>query len=177
MISNSGYTGENGYELYLNNDAAVDLWQSLLKAGTDRGLKPAGLGARDSLRIEACYALYGYELSDEISPVEAGLGWLVSSQENFIGKSPVLQQKKEGACREIVTFEIKGRGIPREGYRLQKNSRDLGYVTSGIYSPWFKKGIGMGLVKSGSLKIGEQFSVIIRQKAVPAITVQKPFYL
>jgi aminomethyltransferase len=174
MISRTGYTGERGFELYLHNDNAENLWRSLIRAG-EEGIKAAGLGARDSLRIEACYSLYGHEISDEISPVEAGLGWLVSSEDDFIGRDALMKQKTEGAPREIVCIEVI-RGIPREGYRIERDGEDIGYVTSGVFSPSFKKGIAMALVKRGVIAPGDSVSVIIRGKSVKASVVKRPFY-
>jgi aminomethyltransferase len=176
MISRTGYTGEQGFELYLHNDNAENLWKSLIHAGEDSDLKAAGLGARDSLRIEACYSLYGHELSEEISPVEAGLSWIVSSANDFIGRDALLKQKAEGAPREIVCIELVERGVPREGYRVEKNGEDIGHVTSGVFSPTFKKGIAMALVKSGVTVLGDSVSVIIRDKPVRASIVRRPFY-
>ncbi len=176
MISKTGYTGEQGFELYLHNDNADNLWKSLIRAGEDSNLKAAGLGARDSLRIEACYSLYGHELSDEISPVEAGLSWVVSSEDDFIGRDALLMQKVDGAPREIVCIELVERGVPREGYRVEKNGEDIGHVTSGVFSPSFKKGIAMALVKSGVTVPGDSVSVIIRNKFVRASIVKRPFY-
>ena len=176
MVSCSGYTGEKGYELYLSPEAAPEMWTSLLEAGRGTGLIPVGLGARDSLRIEACYSLYGHELTDEITPVEAGIGWIVSSKEEYIGHDIVRMQKKDGAPREIITLECTGRGIPREGYRVQKDGEDVGFVTSGVFSPLFKKGIALALVKSGSVSTGDNISVIIRDKEVAARAVERPFY-
>jgi aminomethyltransferase len=176
MISRTGYTGEQGFELYLHNDNAENLWKSLIRAGEDSGLKAAGLGARDSLRIEACYSLYGHELSDDISPIEAGLSWIVSSDDDFIGRDALLKQKVKGAPREIVCIELVERGVPREGYRVEKNDEDIGHVTSGVFSPTFKKGIAMALVKSGVTVPGDSVSVIIRDKHVRASIVKRPFY-
>jgi len=176
MVSNSGYTGEIGYELYVPNENAVKLWRELLEAGSDFGIKPAGLGARDSLRIESCLSLYGHELTDDITPIEAGLRWLISSKEAYIGSDVLSQQKAEGVPRELIAFELTAKGVPREGYRIEKDSVDLGYVTSGIYSPLFEKGIGLALVQSGQISIGDTISVIIRKKPVPAAVVKRPFY-
>ena len=176
MVSNSGYTGETGYELYVTNSKAAQLWQQLLEVGSDLGLKPAGLGARDSLRIESCYSLYGHELTDDITPIEAGLKWLISSKEPYIGSNVLSQQKAEGATRELIAFELMVKGIPREGYRIEADGADIGYVTSNIYSPMFEKRIGMALVESGTLSIGDAVSIIIRKKTVPGVVVKRPFY-
>ncbi len=175
-VSNTGYTGEAGYELYIRNSDAPALWSALLAAGEPDGLKACGLGARDSLRIESCYSLYGHELSEEISPVEAGLGWIISSKEDYPGKELFEKQKREGAPRELICVEMTEKGIPREGYRLEKDGTDLGYITSGVFSPLFKKGIAMALVTAGSLSEGDELQVVIRNKKVAAKVVPRPFY-
>ena len=177
IVSNSGYTGELGYELYIDNSRAVDLWNGLLNAGAELGLKPIGLGARDSLRIESCYSLYGHELTDDISPVEAGLSWLISSDAEYTARDILTSQKTNGTERELICLEIPDRGIPREGYRIEKNGIDTGYVTSGVFSPLMKKGIAMGLIKSGTAKMGDTLSIIIRNKPVEAVIVKRPFYV
>jgi aminomethyltransferase len=176
IISNSGYTGEKGYELYIASPEAVELWRAILEAGSGHGLIPVGLGARDSLRIEACYSLYGHEINDSTTPVEGGIGWLLSSDRDYTAKEIVMAQKKAGAPREIVCLEMVERGIPREGYRIEQNGTDLGHVTSGVFSPLMKKGIAMGIVKKGAVKTGDEVSVVIRDKGVQAKIVQRPFY-
>ena len=176
MVSNSGYTGEVGFELYVDNEKSAKLWQDLLEAGKDMGIEPAGLGARDSLRIESCYSLYGHELTDEITPIEAGLRWLISSKEPYIASDILATQKSEGAPRELIAFELTEKGIPREGYRIEKDDTDIGYVTSGIYSPLLEKGIAMALVKTGSLAMGDPLSIVIRKKRVTGVVVKRPFY-
>ncbi len=175
-ISNTGYTGESGYELYVEKDAAAELWRAIIEAGEPLGLKPCGLGARDSLRIESCYSLYGHELSEEISPVEAGLRWIISSKEDYPGKAILEKQKTEGTDREMICIEMTGKGIPREGYRLEKDGTDIGYITSGVFSPLFKKGIAMALVSSGTAAEGDELQVAIRNKKVAAKVVPRPFY-
>ncbi len=175
-ISQSGYTGEHGYEFYVGNDLAPLLWRDLMEAGAEYGIKAVGLGARDSLRLESCYSLYGHELNDGITPVEAGLGWIVSSQEDYIGRDVIDRQKREGAGRELVCFEVTGRGIPREGCRIDKESREIGISTSAGYSPTFKKGLGMALVETGSVSPGDGIEIIIRGNPVAARIAPRPFY-
>ncbi len=175
-ISRSGYTGEGGYELYFANETAPALWRALLDAGREDGIAPAGLGARDSLRLEACYSLYGHELTDEITPVEAGIGWIINSDSDYIGRSVAEPQKRAGAPRMMVCFELTGKGIPREGCRILKDGVDVGYATSAGFSPTFRKGIGMALVRAGSLNAGESIDVIIRDRAVSAIVAKRPLY-
>ena len=176
MISQSGYTGEFGYELYLPAERASSLWNSLLDAGQDTGIKPVGLGARDTLRLESCYSLYGHELTDDISPIEAGLGWLVSSKEQYIGRDALDKEKEQGAQREIIAFELIDRGVPRDGQDVLFNDRVIGNVTSGTFSPTFKKGIGMSLVDARTLTPGDSFYISIRGKNCAAKVVQRPFY-
>lgn len=176
MVSRTGYTGENGYELFVPNPNAVALWRELLDAGKKYGILPVGLGARDTLRLEAAYSLYGHELSDTITPVEAGLGWLVTSADDYIGRSVLAAQKEKGAPRVMICFELEGRGVPREGCPVRKDGAEIGVSTSGGYSPTFKRGIGMALVKAGTLAIGDGFSLVIRENPVPARVVKRPLY-
>lgn len=176
MISQTGYTGELGYELFIENEMAAALWKALVATGGAFGLKPAGLGARDTLRMESCYSLYGHELGEDISPVEAGLKWLVSSEAPFIGRNTVFEQKTKGAPREMICFELTGKGIPRENCRVMKEGNAVGRSTSGGYSPTFRKGIGMALVQRGSLTPGEDFTIEIRGAQVAARVVTRPIY-
>lgn len=172
MCSRSGYTGEKGFELFLNTEYAEKLWDNILNAGKDFGLKPVGLGARDTLRIEACYSLYGHEINENTTPVEAGLGFIVKLDKDFIGKQ-ALQKKKQ---RELVCFKLKEKGIPREKYDVLKNGKRLGFVTSGTFSPTFKMGLGMALVEDGSVKINDEIEIEIRGRKLKGIVVERPFY-
>jgi len=176
MVAQSGYTGEFGYELYISNEYAPSLWGALIENGAAAGLKPAGLGARDTLRLESCLSLYGHELGDSISLIESGLKWLVSSEDEYIGKKVLEKQANEGAPRAIVVFEATDKGVPRDGYEVFKDSKNIGYVTSGTFSPTFRKGIGMALVESSSLSLGDTFSILIRDKHVGARVVKRPLY-
>lgn len=176
MISNTGYTGEAGYELYINNESAGDLWDAIIEKGEKYGLKPAGLGCRDTLRLEACYSLYGHEINEEINPVEAGLGWLINSDADYIGKKVLTELKEKGAARKQICVEIDGKGIPREQCDVFADNQKIGYVTSGAYSPTFKKGLALALVKKESVAIGDSVDVIIRDKPVKGVVVKKPFY-
>ncbi len=176
MVSRTGYTGENGYELFVPNGMAVALWKEVLAAGEEFGIRPVGLGARDTLRLEAAYSLYGHELSDHITPVEAGLGWLVTSGDEYVGRAVLAGQKEKGAPRGMVCFELEGRGVPREHCAVLKDGVEIGTSTSGGFSPTFRKGIGMALVKAGSLEVGDGFSLVIRDNPVPAKVVKRPFY-
>ena len=176
LIFQSGYTGEFGYEIYLENSLAGNIWNDLLESGARNGIVPVGLGARDTLRLESCYSLYGHELNDSINPVQAGLKWVVSSKENYIAKDILEREIAAGAEKELITFVLEGKGVPREGCRVFLNDHDEGHVTSGGFSPTFNKGLGMALVKSGKIKIGDSFDIMIRDKKVPAVSVVRPFY-
>ena len=176
MISQTGYTGERGYELYAPAAFAVSLWNRLLEAGKPLGLVPVGLGARDTLRLEAGYSLYGHELTDEISPVEAGLGWLVNSPDAYIGKDVLTSQKEEGASREIVCLRMKDKGIPRDGYPVVRDGREVGVITSGGFSPTFDVGVALALVERGSAPVGESVSVSMRGRPKTAEIVPRPLY-
>ena len=176
IISHSGYTGETGYELYIDSKGAADLWRELLEKGKNFGIVPAGLGARDTLRLESCYSLYGHELSDTVTPIEAGIGWIVNSKDDYIAKDILVKQKKSGAPREIIALELIDKGIPREHFVVRKNGLEIGQTTSGGYSPTFKKGIALAMVKNGEAKIGDEVEIVIREKGIKAKVVKKPFY-
>ncbi len=185
MISNTGYTGEIGFELYCDNSASKKLWDALFEHGKDHGLLPCGLASRDSLRLEASYSLYGHELSETINPIEASLGWLVNSDKGYIGSSVLRDLKTNGAGRKIVCIKLIDRGIPREGYRIECKGIDIGYITSGCHSPLYKEGIAFALLEMSKarqelgidLAIGTEIDVIIREKAVKACIVKRPFYM
>ena len=176
IVSRTGYTGETGYELYLHNECAVRLWRDFLAKGKDFGLVPAGLGARDTLRLESCYSLYGHELSDAVTPAEAGIGWVVNSKDEYIGKEVISAQKKSGAPKKTVALELVGRGIPRENCAVTKKGEVIGSTTSGGYSPTFKKGIALARIGSDKADIGDEVEIVIRDKGVKAKVVTRPFY-
>ena len=171
IISRTGYTGEDGFELYFNKETAVKLWNLLLETGKPLGLKPAGLGARDTLRLESCYSLYGHELSEEITPLEAGLTFVVKLNKDFIGKTALKEPD-----RKIIAFEMLEKAIPRAHYEVQKDSQKIGYVTSGTLSPTLKKGIGLALVDIQHINLGSEIHIKIRDKLYNAKIVEKPFY-
>ncbi len=176
IISNTGYTGERGYELFIENAKAESLWERLMLEGAEYGIKPAGLGARDTLRLEACYSLYGHEINDNINPLEAGLGWLINSDKDYIGK-PVLENlKKHGPAYEQFCLELTGRGVLHEGYKIFFQGVEIGEITSGIYSPTFKKGLALIRVKRGFISIGDKVEVVIRDKDIEGTIVNRPFY-
>ena len=176
MVSQSGYTGEFGYEFYLPAGKGADLWRELLDAGRCAGILPCGLGSRDSLRLESCYSLYGHELTEEITPVEGGIGWIVSSEEEYVGKPALVEQKGNGAPRITVYFETVDRGIPREGCVIRKGGADIGKATSAGYSPTLKKGIGIARVASNTFRPGDGIEIIVRDRPLKARLVERPFY-
>lgn len=176
IISRTGYTGEDGFELYIAAADAEKVWHALMTAGADDGLMPIGLGARDTLRLEMKYALYGHELSERITPLEAGLGWITKLDKgDFIGGAALRQQKEAGVPRTLVALRITESGIPRADYPLFCGEREVGVVTSGTMSPSLRCGIGLGLVASDCAAIGTQLTVGIRKKRVAAQIVKPPF--
>ncbi len=176
VVSRSGYTGEDGLEIYMETAYAERIWNALREC--DRRLIPAGLGARDSLRVEACYSLYGHELSEHISPVEAGIAWVVNhrKQEDFVGKNILLQQKKDGTARSLYVFVMDGRAMPRSGYEIRVGGEQAGWVSSGSFSPHLGASVGMGFIENRKLAPGDRIDVMIRDRAHPARIVKRPFY-
>jgi len=177
IISRTGYTGEDGFELYFDSDKAVEVWDKLLKVGKEFGVKPIGLGARDTLRIESGYSLYANELSREINPFEAGIGFVVKLDKgDFVGKYALLKIKGQGLKRKVVAFEMLERGIPRQDYEIYKGDNKVGYVASGTMSPTFKKGIGMAFVDIKEAFEQNEIHIKIREKLYSAKIVKKPIY-
>lgn len=178
LVSRTGYTGEDGFEIYCDASDAVELWKAILSAGEEDGVVPCGLGSRDTLRFEATLALYGQELSPEISPLEAGIGFAVklNKEADFIGKEVLKQQKDAGAARKLVGIEMIDRGIPRHGYPVYKGEELIGEVTTGTQSPSLKKNIGLVLIKSEHAGIDSEIDVEIRGKRLKAKIVPTPFY-
>jgi aminomethyltransferase len=178
IISRTGYTGEDGFELYCVPDGAEKLWNALLEEGQADGVKPCGLGARDSLRTEMKFALYGNDIDDAHTALEAGLGWIVKLDKpgGFIGQQALQAQKAAGVKRKLVGFEVTGSGIPRHGYPLLKDGQRVGEVTSGTMGPSVKKPIGMGYVPTELAAEGSTFEVEIRGRPVPAVVVKTPFW-
>lgn len=177
LVSRTGYTGEDGFEIYTENKNIKAIWDIILKVGGDMGAKPAGLGARDTLRFEAALPLYGNELSENITPLEAGLGFFVKlNKKDFIGKEVLVGQKSEGLTRKIVGFEMVDRGIPRHGYDVYSGDKKIGVVTTGYMSPTLKKNIGVAMVDIAYAELGTEISIIIRNKALKAKVVNKKFY-
>jgi aminomethyltransferase len=177
LISRTGYTGEDGFEIYTSNESIEKLWHKLLNIGEEDGLVPAGLGCRDTLRFEACLPLYGNEISQDITPLEAGLGYFVKLQKHyFIGKEALLKQKEDGLKRKLVGFEMKERGIPRHGYEVKALGEKIGMVTTGYLSPTLKKNIGLALIDSKYCELGTEIEIVIRDKSVKAEVISKKFY-
>jgi aminomethyltransferase len=178
IISNTGYTGAGGFELYFYPDEALKIWNAVFEAGAEFGIKPIGLGARDTLRLEMGFCLYGNDLDDTTSPIEAGLGWITKFTEgkNFINRPMLEVQKTTGVTRKLVGFEMVDRGIPRHGYELYSaDGEQIGHVTSGTMSPIRKIGIGMGYVKPEFSKLGTDVFVDVRGRRLKAIIAKPPF--
>jgi aminomethyltransferase len=179
LFSVTGYTGSGGCEIYIQNEDAPALWRALLDSGKEYGLKPAGLGARDTLRLEMGYCLYGNDIDETTSPIEAGLGWITRfvDQNDFIDRDLLHKQKTEGARRKLVGFVLEEKGIPRQGYDISDHDgRIIGKVTSGTMSPMIHKGIGMGYVETGFSREGTDISITIRRRSIKARVVRLPFY-
>lgn len=177
-LARTGYTGEDGFEVYSSIDDIGVIWDAIYDAGQDYGLEAIGLGARDTLRLEARMPLYGNEMDDVISPLEAGLGWAVKLDKgDFIGRDALAAQKAAGVPRKTVGFVIEGRSAaPRSHYPLSVDGRDVGFVTSGAFSPTLDQNLGLGLVDADVAGIGKPIDVIIRDRAIPAKQVKTPFY-
>lgn len=177
IISATGYTGSGGFEIYCKNSEVKQVWDKVLEAGADYGIKPVGLAARDTLRLEMGYCLYGNDIDDTTSPIEAGLGWITKFTKDFINSEALKDQKERTPERKLVGFELEDRGIPRQGYDIvDGNGKTVGNVTSGTMSPSLKKGIGMGYVPAVMADPGTRIHIQIRKNAVPATVVKLPFY-
>jgi len=178
IVSRTGYTGEDGFELYGSPEAIVALWGIILDAGKEKGCVPIGLGARDTLRFESCLPLYGQELSKDISPLEAGIGFAVKLQKEpkFIGQEALIAQKEAGLPRKLVGVEMIDKGIPRHGYKVFKDGNEIGEVTTGTQSPMTKRNIGLALIDSQYAELGTELEVEIRNKRLKLVVVATPFY-
>lgn len=175
IISATGYTGSGGFEIYVPNQSALKVWNAIMKAGEEFGIAPIGLGARDTLRLEMGFCLYGNDITDETSPLEAGLAWITKAETNFVAAELVKKQKEEGIKRKLIGFKMIDRGIPRHGYAICKNGERIGDVTSGSQSPVLKQGIGMGYVPFGMHKPGEEIEIEVRNRFLKAEIVKFPF--
>jgi aminomethyltransferase len=178
IISATGYTGAGGFELYFKNEYAVAIWEKIFAAGEDAGIKPAGLGARDTLRLEMGYCLYGNDIDDTTSPIEAGLGWITkfNNDRRFIDRDYLMMQKNEGVTRKLRGFIVREKGIPRKGYEIVNSKESvIGHVTSGTISPVLNRGIGLGYISREYSAFGTTIFIKIRNKLIPADIVKLPF--
>lgn len=177
IISATGYTGSGGFEIYCKNSEVKQIWDKVFEAGADFDIKPIGLAARDTLRLEMGYCLYGNDINDETSPIEAGLGWITKFSKDFINSEELAKEKERGAERKLVGFELDERGIPRHDYDIvDGNGNAIGIVTSGTMSPSLGKGIGLGYVPTVFASPGSKINIQVRKKAIPATVVKLPFY-
>jgi aminomethyltransferase len=176
-IARTGYTGEDGYEIYVAPAEGPRLWHEILDAGKEFGIKPCGLGARNTLRLEAKMALYGHEIHASITPWEADLGWIVKLDKgDFVGRAALAKQKEQGIQRKLIGFEMTGRGIGRDGYEVLVDGAPAGWVTSGSPAPALNKNIGLCYLPVAEARIGRAIEVVIRSQPVAAVTVETPFY-
>lgn len=176
LIARTGYTGEKGYELVVPAEVAETVWNALLDAGKEMKIKPAGLGARDTLRLEMGYPLYGHDMTEETTPIEADLERFVDFEKSFIGKEVLVRQREKGLQRKLIGFELLTGGVPREGHPIYSDQKEIGKVSSGNFSPSLRKGIGMGYVDARYSEEGSEVLIDIRGNATPATIVKRPFY-
>ena len=177
IISATGYTGSGGFEIYCKNSDAKQIWDKVFDAGADFGIKPIGLAARDTLRLEMGYCLYGNDIDDTTSPIEAGLGWITKFTKDFTNSEAIKAEKARGIENKLIAFELDERGIPRQGYDIvEHNGNKIGRVTSGTMSPSLGKGIGLGYVPKVFADFHSKINIQIRKKAIPATVIKLPFY-
>ncbi|MDX8364262.1 glycine cleavage system aminomethyltransferase GcvT [Cytobacillus sp. IB215665] len=179
LVSRTGYTGEDGFEIYCDNEDSIHIWKEILEEGKPEGIQPCGLGARDTLRFEANLPLYGQELSKDISPLEAGIGFAVKVNkdvDHFLGKQRLVEQKNEGIVRKLVGIEMIDKGIPRHGYDVYIGDERIGEVTTGTQSPTLKKNVGLALLKTEFTELGTEVEVQVRKRKLRAIVVSTPLY-
>ena len=176
IISATGYTGSGGFEIYFRNEDAEKIWNAVMQAGADFGIKPIGLAARDTLRLEMGYCLYGNDIDDTTSPIEAGLGWITKFTKDFINSDNLKQQKEEGVTRKLIAFKMVDKGIPRHDYIIvDKKGTEIGKVTSGSISPMLNIGIGLGYVKVGNHQPDSEIFIQVRNKTLKALVTKLPF--
>ncbi len=176
IISRTGYTGELGFELYMDTGSSLHVWNTIMDTGQNYDIQPAGLGARDTLRLEKMMCLYGNDITKDTNPIEAGLGWITKLDKgDFIGRDVLASVKEQGPKRRLRGFELSGKGIPRHGYTIVKNGNEIGEVTSGSFSPLLSKGIGIGYVQKEFTDIGAEIEISIRGKSIPATIIKPPF--
>jgi aminomethyltransferase len=177
IISATGYTGSGGFEIYCKNSEVKQIWDSVLQAGADFGIKPIGLAARDTLRLEMGYCLYGNDIDDTTSPIEAGLSWICKFSKEFTNSNALEDEKRRGPERKLIAFELDDRGIPRQGYDIiDSQGKKIGVVTSGTMSPSLGKGIGLGYVPTIFASVDSKINIQIRKNTVPATVIKLPFY-
>ena len=177
IIARTGYTGEDGFEIYIPPEEGERIWAALLEAGQEFGIIPCGLGARNTLRLESAMSLYGHEIDGQVTPYEARLGWIVKLDKgDFVGRDALVKQKESGLARRIAGLEMRGRGIARDGYRVLVESEDAGWVTSGSPAPFLQKNIGLCMLPVAVSKPGQRIEVAVRQRRVEAEIVPTPFY-
>ena len=176
IISRSGYTGEDGFEIYADTDAIGNIWDKLMITGVPLGMKPAGLGARDTLRLEGGMMLNGQDMNESVSPLEVPYSWIVDTNKEFIGKATLLAKRNSGGCNKLVGIEMTGRGIARHGYKVFHNQQEIGIVTSGTFSPTLNKAIGLAFVDAACSAPDTQVAVAIRDTMAEAKIVKLPFY-
>jgi aminomethyltransferase len=177
LVSATGYTGSGGFEVYVKNEDAEQLWNKVFEAGAEFGIKPIGLAARDTLRLEMGYCLYGNDINDTTSPIEAGLGWITKFTKKFVNSDTLVAQKENGVARKLIAFELTERGVPRQHYDIvDVEGNVIGNVTSGTMSPSLGKGIGMGYLNTEYTKKGTTIYIQVRKKAIPAVVIKLPFY-
>ena len=178
VISRTGYTGELGFEIYFSSDSSTGerVWSAIMEAGMEFGIEPCGLGARDTLRLEMGFRLYGHDIDQTTNPLEGGLGWIIKFDKGeFIGRSVILKAEQDGVKRKLVGFSLNGKALPRPGYAIRSNGSQIGAVTSGTFSPMLGKGIGMGYVTIEHAKVGNSINVHIRDRELSATVVPLPF--
>lgn len=177
IISATGYTGSGGFEIYCKNSEVKQIWDKVLEAGDTFGIKPIGLAARDTLRLEMGYCLYGNDIDETTSPLEAGLGWITKFSKDFVNSESLAKQKEDGVTKKLVGFTMDEKAIPRHGYDItDAEGNTIGNVTSGTMSPSLEKGIGLGYVSTSYAKEGDKIQIQIRKKSVPATVTKPPFY-
>ena len=177
ILSATGYTGAGGFEVYVYNEYATKVWDEIMQAGEEFGIKPAGLAARDTLRLEMGYALYGNDIDDNTSPIEAGLGWITKFTKEFINSEKLKKQKEEGVTKKLAAFVMEEKGIPRAEYDILNNNEEvIGHVTSGTMSPTLGYGIGMGYIQKEYSKADHEILIAIRKRRLKAKVVKLPFY-
>jgi len=177
MIARTGYTGEDGFEIMFSPEHSQNAWHAIMEAGEEFEIEPIGLGARDALRMEVKYCLYGNDIDQTTNPLEAGLGWITKLDKgDFVGRDAIQKIKQEGLQRKLVGFELEGKAIPRHGYKIFNETEEIGVITSGMFSPVLQKPIGLGYVTLENSKIGSAINIDIRGRKLSAKVVKTPFY-